>query len=112
WGGVAAATPEGLRPQAGERQAASGPSELQRLGPGHVEDEYLAVADAAGAGGAGDALGDLADAVVADADADLDLRQEGHTVLAADVAIEVALLPAVALGLAHDAGADAQLGDG
>src|SRR5207249_4937100 len=86
--------------------------ELQRLGPGHVKDEDFAVADAAGAGDAGDALGDLGGALVADANADLDLGQEGHAVFAADVAVEVALLPAVALGLAHDAGRHAQLGDG
>src|SRR5262249_54288713 len=45
----------------------------------------------------------------ADADGDLHLGQERHAVFAAQVAVEVALLPAVALGLAHHAGGHVQV---
>src|SRR4051794_32105800 len=89
-----------------------GTLKLQRLRPGGIDAEDLAVADAPRARHRGDALRDQGGALVAHPDGDLHLGQERQAVLAAGVAVEVALLPAVALGLLHDAGADVQLGQG
>src|SRR5437588_6876253 len=87
-------------------------SELQCLRPAHVEDKDLAVADAAGPGGAGDAVGDRVGLVVADPDADFHLGQKGQAVFTADVPVEVTFLTAVALGLLHAAREDVRAGDG
>src|SRR5262249_4240047 len=72
----------------------------------------LAVADAAGAGTFDNTAGQLLGAIVRHPDGNLHLGQKRHVVLAAEVAVEVALLPAVALGLAHHARVDAELGGG
>src|SRR5262249_49979442 len=74
----------------GRQKAKGRGSELQRR-PGGGDDEDLAVAHAAGAGGADDAVGHLLGPVRAHPHADLHLRQEGQAVLAAQVAVEVAL---------------------
>src|SRR5262245_12606493 len=96
----------------GPRMPAPCRSELQRLRPAGVEHEDLTVADAAGSGAAHDTIGHLLRAGVAHPDADLDLGQERHAVLAAEITVEVALLPAIALGLLHHAGDNVQPGDG
>src|SRR5262249_43813374 len=79
---------------------------------GRVYQEDFAVADPAGAGRPDDAVGDGVGPLVADPDGDLHLRQEGQAVLAAGVAVEVTLLPGVALRLLDDARRHVQLGDG
>src|SRR5436309_1434150 len=87
-------------------------SEFQRFRPRHVEHENLAVADPAGARGPRDPVRHFLDAIVAHPDVDLDLGQVGQAVLAADVAVEIPLLPAVPLGLTYHARGYAQLGYG
>src|SRR5262245_44319174 len=86
-------------------------SEFEGIGPGGFDDEDLAVADAAGAGGADDVVGHFFRARILDPDADLDLGQERQAVFAAGVTVEVALLAAIALGLADHAGAGLQVRD-
>ena len=76
---------------------------------GHDED--LAVADAAGLGGALDGLHHPADDRVRDHDLDLHLREEVHHVLGAAVELGVALLPAEALDLGGGQAGDADLGE-
>src|SRR5690606_19066095 len=62
-------------------------------------DEDLAVADLAGARGAGQRLDHLIGPVARHADFDAEFRQEAHRVLGAAIDFLVALLPAVALHL-------------
>src|SRR5262249_24519683 len=88
------------------------PLELHRAGPGDVEDEHFAVADAAGAGGADHLVGDLLPALLADPDADFDFGQKRHAVFAAKVTFQIVLLPAIALRFLHEASVDVQLVDG
>src|SRR5262249_38821216 len=87
-------------------------SEFQAPRPIDVENKKLAIADAAGAGGAYDAVGHFVHALVAHPNADLHLGDEGHAVFAADVAIQVAFLAAVAFGLAHHTRRHFQVGNG
>src|SRR5687767_4552659 len=86
-------------------------SEFEDAGPADTDREDLAIADAAGAGGADDAVGHFLHALVAHPDADLHLGKKGHAVLAAQVAFEVALLPRVTLGFLNHAGNHIQLAD-
>ncbi len=78
-------------------------SKLNRVGPAHVEDKDLAVAHASGAGNAHDVIADFLHSVVGHADRDFHLRQKRFAIFAADVSIEIALLPAIPFRLAHDA---------
>src|SRR5262249_25977827 len=87
-------------------------SEFQRLRPGHLEHEDFAVADAARARDFDDAFCHFVGAIVADPDADFHLRQKSQAVFAADVAVEIPLLSAVAFGFTNDTGADIELSDG
>src|SRR5665213_408782 len=63
-----------------------------------VGDENLAVADAAGLGGAPDRVDRLLDQVVRDHDLDFDLGQEVHDVLRPAIKFSVPLLPTEPLG--------------
>src|SRR5438045_3771941 len=82
------------------RRSFFGRSKLQRLRPRPSDDKDFAIANAAGSGRAHDVVGDLFGALVADPDADFHFGQKRHAVLAADVAVEIALLAAITLGLA------------
>ena len=87
-------------------------SEFKRLRPAGRQHKYLAVADAPSASGADDVVGDLFRAGGAHANADLDLGDKRHAVLAAGVSVEIALLSAVALCLPHYTRGHVQFGDG
>src|SRR6201986_3041275 len=66
-----------------------------------VGDEDLAVADAAGLGGAEDRLDRAFDQIVADNNLDLHLRQEIDDVFGAAIELGMAFLATEALGLGH-----------
>src|SRR5262249_36386179 len=78
----------------------------------HVEDEDFAVAYAACASILDYVFGYLLHFVVVDPHANLDLGQKRHAVLAARVAVEITLLPAIPFGFADDAGHHVQIADG
>src|ERR1700691_3342101 len=87
-------------------------SKLERLRPAAGDHERLAVADAARTGGPDNGVGNHVGAAVADPDGDLDFGKKCQPILTAGVAVEVALLAAVALGLPDHAGRNAEVGDG
>src|SRR5206468_3558775 len=66
-----------------------------------VDDEDLAVADLARAGGVGDRLDGPLQLLVGHGDLDFQLGQEIHDVLGAAVELRVPVLPAEALHLGH-----------
>src|SRR5260370_41992708 len=86
-------------------------SEFERLRIGHVKDEDLAIPDPARSGGANDMIRRFRRPLIADPDTYLNLGQESTAVFAADVAVQVALLTAVSLGLAYHAGDNLEIGD-
>src|SRR5438128_9778496 len=86
--------------------------ELQRLRQGHVQGKNLPISDAPRACGPDNAVRHLDGARVTHPDVDFDLGQKRHAVLAADVAVEVALLAAVALGFADHASNHVRFRDG
>src|SRR5437016_243179 len=73
-----------------EWNIASSPSEFQRFGPARLAYEELTVAHAAGTCDADNTVGHVGSTGVAHPHGDFNLRQEGHAVLAAHIAIEVA----------------------
>src|SRR5262245_62132273 len=85
--------------------------ELERRRQRAIDDENLAITDAPGPGDFHNLFGDHRRLLVLDPDRNLDLRQKRQTVLTADIALEVAFLPAVTLRLADDARRYAALGD-
>src|SRR5205814_6573482 len=76
------------------------------------QDENLAVADLAGAGGLADRVEGALDEGVLDHHLDLDLGQEAHGVLGAAIDLGLALLAAEALHLADRQALDAKPGEG
>ena len=74
-----------------------------------VDDEDLAVADAAGAGGVLDRLDDILGETVLDHHFDLHLGQEVDHIFGAAIELGMALLPAEALDLADRQPGDADL---
>ena len=75
-------------------------------------DEYLAVADLAGACRVGDRFDDLLCNVVVDRELDLGLRQKVHDILGAAIQFRMAALATEALDLGHGDALDSYVGDG
>ncbi len=80
--------------------------------PAGIDNEYLAIANTTGSRGFHEAFDDFGGPLVADPNADLDFWQKRHAVFAAQVTIQIAFLPAVALGFLNHAGNDVQVVDG
>src|SRR6266478_2816450 len=85
---------------------------LQGIRPAHSDDKDLAVTDPPGAGAFDNAIGRFFRLVVIYPDVDFHFGQEGHAVFAADIAVQIAFLPAIALGFLSDAGDHVEVGDG
>src|SRR5262249_37482097 len=85
--------------------------EIQRLRPCHRGDEDLAIANATRTRRADDPVGNLLGALITYPNTNLHLGQKRHAIFAADIPIEIPLLPAIALGLAHDTGYHVHFGD-